>query len=135
MPKICSIRDCGTPVFSKGFCAYHWRTEVLAKQQTLKQTARSPAKSFKIAPISKTRAEALKRYRRLRDKYFEEHSVCEFPGCGSTKITLHHMRGRIGAFLTDRRWFKSLCIPHHQWIEQNPVAAQKLGLSYKRLDK
>lgn len=134
MPKICSHKNCDTPVFSKGYCMYHWRTEVLSKQ-TLKQTNKTPAKAFKITPISKNRAEALKKYRRLRDKYFEEHPVCEFPGCNSTRITLHHKRGRIGAFLTDKRHFCSLCIPHHRFVEENPLEAYKLGLSDNRLDK
>lgn len=92
-------------------------------------------KSKPIAPISNKRKEALKRYRRLRDKYFLDHPVCEYPECSSTNITLHHSRGRIGSFLTDKRYFKSLCPKHHSWAEENPLEAQKLGLSFKRLDK
>lgn len=88
-----------------------------------------------ISPISNKRKEALKRYRRLRDKYFLDHPVCEFPDCSSTNITLHHQRGRIGAFLTDKRYFKSLCGKHHRWVEENPTEAIKIGLSIKRLDK
>ncbi len=88
-----------------------------------------------ISPISNSRKEALKRYRRLRDKYFLDHPVCEFPECNSKNITLHHMRGRIGAFLTDKRYFKSLCMKHHRFVEENPLEAIKLGLSQKRLDK
>lgn len=88
-----------------------------------------------IAPISNNRKEALKRYRRLRDKYFKDHPVCEYPDCDSTDITLHHGKGRCGAFLTDKRYFKSLCLKHHQFVEENPLTAQKLGLSFKRLDK
>jgi hypothetical protein len=90
-------------------------------------------KAYKLLTISKSRQEALKRYRRLRDKYFEEHPVCEFPGCNSTKITLHHKRGRVGAFLTDKRHFCSLCFKHHRWVEENPLEARKMGLSEKRL--
>src|SRR5690606_21384779 len=72
-----------------------------------KQKSRNK-KPVKIAPISRNRQEALKKYRRLRDKYFEENPICEFPGCNSREITLHHARGRYGAFLTDKRYFKSL---------------------------
>lgn len=92
-------------------------------------------KSKPIAPISNKRKEALKRYRRLRDRYFIDHPVCEYPECDSTDITLHHGKGRCGAFLTDKRYFKSLCLKHHQFVEENPLTAQKLGLSFKRLDK
>lgn len=102
---------------------------------TKKDASKPIKKSKPISPISSKRKEALKRYRRLRDKYFSDHPICEFPDCTSTKITLHHMCGRIGAFLTDKRHFKSLCIKHHRWAEENPVEAIKLGLSKKRLDK
>lgn len=92
-------------------------------------------RSKPIANFSKSRVEALKKYRRLRDKYFIEHPICEFPDCTSKNITLHHSRGRIGCFLTDKRFFKSLCPKHHRFVEENPTEAQKLGLSQKRLDK
>jgi hypothetical protein len=93
------------------------------------------AKVFKvIAPVSKNRQQALAKYRRLRDKYFEEHPMCEFPGCNSHKITLHHKRGRIGAFLTDKRYFCSLCAKHHRWVEENPAEAKRMGLSDSRLE-
>ena len=98
---------------------------------------RTPLKSkpVKINPISKNRQEALKKYRRLRDKYFEEHPICQYPGCNSKNITLHHAAGRCGAFLTDKRHFRSLCHVHHRFCEENPLEAIKLGLSVKRLDK
>lgn len=89
----------------------------------------------RIAPVSAKRLDALKTYRRARDAYFKEHPVCEFPGCTSRNITLHHKRGRVGAFLTDKRWFCSLCQKHHTWVEEHPKEAQKMQLSLKRLDK
>lgn len=107
-------------------CQYHyWR----AKKKPIL------SKPVKISSASKNRRAALERYRRLRDKYFEEHPVCEFPGCNSKEITLHHSRGRIGSFLTDKRYFKSLCWPHHQFVEENPSEAKKLQLSSFRLNK
>lgn len=91
------------------------------------------AKAFKIAPISKNRAEALKKYRIERDKYFKEHPICEFPGCASLKITLHHLRGRCGTLLTDSRYFCSLCLKHHNYVNEHNEEAQKLGLVESRL--
>lgn len=88
-----------------------------------------------IAKVSKNRTEALSKYRRLRDKYFQEYPICEFEGCTSTRITLHHMRGRIGSFLTDKRYFKSLCQKHHKFVEEHPEEAKKMNLSQSRLDK
>lgn len=84
-------------------------------------------------PVSKNRQEALAKYRRLRDKYFLENPICEFPGCGSKEITLHHAKGRIGSFLTDKRYFKSLCWPHHQYVEEHPNEAKRLGLSGNKI--
>lgn len=103
-----------------------------------KKVAQKPLKSVKhyvIPKVSKNRQEALKTYRKRRDNYFKEHPICEFPNCNSKNITLHHSKGRCGAFLTDKRWFKSLCQKHHSWCELNPLEAQKLGLSFKRLEK
>jgi hypothetical protein len=143
--KIC--KTCGDPcfIFSHGNCKncaqlIYAKKAVDKRQQTLTQTTDGKtAKPFKvnppISPISKKRAEALKVYRNRRDNYFKEHPVCEYPGCTSRKITLHHAAGRCGSFLTDKRFFKSLCITHHNWVEANPIEAQKLGLSKKRLDK
>lgn len=92
-------------------------------------------KFYKINPISKSRQEALKTYRSRRDEYFQEHPICEFPGCSSKEIDLHHKKGRTGSFLTDKRYFCSLCRAHHIWVENHPQEAQKMGLSLKRLDK
>jgi hypothetical protein len=113
---------------------YHWK-QMRVSERSLVQTNKAPAKPFKIRPVSAIRLEALKKYRRLRDKYFEEHPVCEFPGCSSRRITLHHAAGRCGSFLTNKKFFKSLCQKHHMFVETNPLEAQKMGLSVKRLDK
>lgn len=88
-----------------------------------------------ITPISDKKAKQLVEYRKVRDEYFKEHPTCEFLGCYKTNITLHHMAGRTGDLLTDKRYFKSLCLKHHQWVEENPEKAKKLGLSTTRLDK
>jgi hypothetical protein len=93
------------------------------------------AKHYVIAKVSRNRQDALKTYRKRRDDYFKEHPICEFPDCNSQDITLHHMKGRIGAFLTDIRYFKSLCGKHHRYVEENPLESFKLRLSVKRLDK
>lgn len=93
----------------------------------------TPSKS--INKVSKNRQAALKVYRRVRDKFLLEHPKCMFPGCNSLEVTLHHGHGRLGSFLTNKKYFKSLCWPHHQYIEEHPEEAKKLGLSYSRLEK
>lgn len=98
-----------------------------------KQKGKEPAIKKPIKKFSANKLEALKKYRKLRDKYFEEHPVCEFPGCNSKEITLHHSRGRTGSFLTDVTFFKSLCLDHHRYVEEHPKEAQRMGLSQSRL--
>lgn len=41
---------------------------------------------------------------------------------------IHHVRGRAGPLLTDRRFFKSVCREAHNWIHANPSLARALGL-------
>lgn len=96
-----------------------------------KQTISKPKKP--IAKFSTKKLNELKEYRKLRDKYFKENPICQFPGCHSTEISLHHARGRIGANLTDISTFRSLCLTHHRFVEENPEEAIKLGLSEKRI--
>lgn len=130
MPKQCSDTECQNNVFSRGYCMFHWRMNIGAK--IIKKSPIKPKKAS-ISPISKSRYEALKKYRRLRDKYFEEHPICEFPDCNSKNITLHHKRGRIGSFLTDKRHFCSLCVKHHIWVNEHNDEALKMGLVHSRL--
>lgn len=100
-----------------------------------KQRKKTPLKkaSKPIKKRSKKSLDYFRRYKKVRDKFLEENPICMYPGCNSREVTLHHSRGRIGSFLSDKRYFKSLCWPHHQHIEQNPALARKLGLSYSRL--
>lgn len=120
------------------YCVQCWNSlkalESIQVTPAIKQELPAVKKTYRIKPISKNRQEALKTYRRRREKHFKDYPVCQYPGCKSTEVTLHHGKGRIGAFLTDKRWFKSLCWPHHKYCEENPKEAIRLGLSYKRLE-
>jgi hypothetical protein len=86
-----------------------------------------------ISPISEGRAKSLKKYRVVRDQYLKDHPICEFPGCQDMKVELHHKCGRVGELLTNSNYFCSLCNSHHKFCELNPLEAQRLGLSKKRL--
>ena len=100
-----------------------------------KQQGKIAKKKLPISPISVSKMKELRLYRKVRDEKFKETPVCEFPECNSTEISLHHSRGRVGSFLTDKIWMRSLCWPHHQFCENNPAEAQRLQLSFKRLTK
>lgn len=86
-----------------------------------------------ISPMSDKRKKELAIYRVNRDVYFKLKPVCEFEGCSSTKVTLHHKRGRVGRYLTDMRYFCSLCPKHHTFVNENPDEALKMGLVASRL--
>lgn len=88
-----------------------------------------------IKPFSDKKLKELAIYRKERDKFLKAHPKCQFPGCESTEVTLHHSEGRIGIDLIDATKFKSLCWPHHSYCEEHPAEAIKLGLSGKRLNK
>ena len=103
------------------------------ERQRKKTPLKRPKKT--IQKHSKKSLDQLRRYRNLRDKFLEENPICMYPGCNSREVTLHHGKGRNGAFLTDKRWFKSLCWKHHQHIETHPAEALKLQLSFSRLSK
>lgn len=109
-----------------GKCQYHY-------WQGKKKPLPKPTKP--IRPRSKKRERQEIKYRNARKKYLEQHLVCEFPGCGCTDVTLHHMRGRIGSLLHDKRYFKALCWPHHEWAERHPKEAKQMRLSLNRVSK
>lgn len=136
---------CGDPsyIWAHGNCK---RCDGLARIQkaqeeaTLTQTEDGKeGKPFKIIkPVSGKQAARLRKYRIARDEYFKENPVCEYPGCSSRNITLHHGAGRIGDLLFDKRWFKVLCggvNGHHTWAELHPEEAKAIGLSFDRTDK
>lgn len=96
---------------------------------------RSPLKKkpVKIKPVSASRAKALRVYEKEKAEFFKEVKVCQYPGCESEDLDLHHKVGRVGKNLTDRSNFAGLCRKHHAIIEENPLLALRLGLSGSRL--
>lgn len=124
-----NCKDCSTRLkiaYNKGI------TPLTVKKVPVKPLKRSQKP---IKKVSGKQLDKLKKYRKERDAHFKEFPVCQFPNCTSTDITLHHGAGKVGALLTNRKYFKSLCLQHHTWAEINPLEAQELELSFKRLDK
>lgn len=115
-------------IYAKGYCqSCYWSSK-------RKSTDKPAAKQKKpIAKFSQKKLQELKEYRIVRDKFLKENNTCQYPNCNSSKVTLHHKAGRIGSLLTDVSNFVALCWQHHQYIEEHPAEALKLGLSAKRL--
>ena len=92
-------------------------------------------KKYVIPKFSEKQLNKLAEFRKVRNEYMKDNPICEFPNCENPSTDLHHGAGKVGKLLTDKRYFKALDREHHRWCELNPLEAQKLGLSFKRLDK
>lgn len=93
-------------------------------------------KPSKIKPRSDKRAKQERQYlNHDRKEYLAENPFCKFKGCGLEATDIHHMRGKIGKRLNDKRFFLGLCREHHSYIEVRPNFAKANGYSLGRLSK
>lgn len=58
----------------------------------------------------------------------EPNTVWTLPKKEHEATDIHHVRGRAGPLLTDRRHFKATCRNAHDWIHAQPSLARALGL-------
>lgn len=87
--------------------------------------------SKRIKPISDKRAKEMGEYQKVKDKYLEEHPICEC--CGTQKSDqIHHKAGRHNKRLIDFTKFLATCDPCHKEIEANPEWAISNGYSELR---
>jgi hypothetical protein len=49
--------------------------------------------------------------------------------CGGKATCIHHAKGREGEMLIKMQWFKSTCMPCHDWIHANFLEAIEMGYS------
>ena len=91
---------------------------------------------FKPIPkVSSRQIERLNLYKIAKGEHFKDYPNCQYPGCTARDRQLHHVCGRVGDLLFDKRYFKTLCDEHHKFVENNPTIAKEMGLSADRLDK
>lgn len=108
-------------------------TPLKRSTKALKRTAIK--KSQKPIPkVTKKRAAELRLYEKAKKEMFNEDTVCQFPGCCSRLVTLHHKKGRMGKMVYNKKYFIWLCPEHHDFAELNAVAAKELNISANRLD-
>lgn len=115
MPKPCNVDGCNNPRWGKGYCSHHQYLRTDKKK-----------KSNYIKPISDKKAEELKIYREVRDKYMANHEICEYGNCSSLANDLHHKAGR-GKETTNVKHFMAVCRNHHTYIHLNPKESRALG--------
>ena len=106
--KECSAEGCSFPVFSSGFCKRHGYLSPKSKNKGKKPL--SPLRRTKPSPISSKRVIDNKSYRQVCDEIDREaiankEYVCFF--CGGEirgKASHHHLQGRSGSLMTDKRY-------------------------------
>jgi len=86
----------------------------------------------KIKQFSDKKLSELAIYRKLRDKHLLTYPVCQFKGCSSVNIELHHKKSR-KYFLCDSESFMSVCRNHHNWIHDNCAESYELGYLIKSI--
>lgn len=118
MAKLCN--ECGGKHYAKGKCKLHYKMPSSLNPKAIAK----PKKP--ISKLSKKMLSNLRVYRKLRDKYLEENPICEFNGCNSNKVELHHKKTR-EYYLCDVSIFMSVCRQHHKWIDENDKESRKLG--------
>lgn len=80
------------------------------------------------------RARQEREYAKLRKTFIEANPWCGWPlECGEPATEVHHRRGRVGALLTDPRYFAALCHDHHRYATEHPAIAYELGVSERRV--
>lgn len=88
----------------------------------------------RIKSVSDKKLVELKLYRQVRDKYLRDNPVCEFPGCSSREVELHHKKSR-AYHLCDESVFMSICRTHHRWIHDNDNQAREMGFLLSSINK
>ena len=73
-------------------------------------------------------------YRKLRIEYLNNYPMCQaaLPRCTHKSSEIHHKKGR-GIYHNDVNTWLSVCRTCHNWIELNPIEAEELGFSIKRI--
>lgn len=138
--KICSICNKETYLWkskpaSCRSCWFKIKAQGESSEPKSYKTAKNKeSRSYRIKSVSDKKLVELKEYRKKRDAFMKANKVCQFPDCKEISTDLHHSKGRVGALLTDERYFKALCRTHHVWCELHPLEAKELGLSANRLD-
>lgn len=89
-------------------------------------------KRKRIRGVSIIRDRENKLYYKARKEHLSDDPKCRI--CRKKNATtIHHMKGRIGTLIYDKRWFLSACMPCHEEIELNPLWAKEQGYSITRL--
>lgn len=110
--KICSLDECGQPLFARGYCIRHYRSHYLAPKAATKEK-----KNYTIPKVSKKTLERNKKYTHERIMFVAKYPIksktglplcifCNAPITGEP--SLHHGLGRDDENMLNKdTWFLS----------------------------
>lgn len=118
------------PCCSKGSCKKAYN-DSKGKSNTLSS---KPKKTYKIKPFADSMLKKLAIYRPLRDKYLEDHTLCEIKSsvCTGLATELHHKKPR-AYFLCDVTIFCASCRPCNDFVERHHEWAREKGFKIDHL--
>ena len=123
----------------KKYCLKCWNLLKPDILLTLVKKTKSTSKK-KISARSEKRIIADKKYLKLRKQFLIDHPTCacngSIPGCTGSDpqyLTIQHKRGRVGSLYLDIRYWCTLALSCHQYINEHPDIALELGLAEHRL--
>ena len=123
--KKCKICLKESYIWKKGLCkTCHFK---------ISQPKTAPIKPKKnhLNKYSQRQIARLQKYQLIRDAYFLENPICQFPGCTSKEIQCHHKGGRIANNLYEN--LCSLCTRHHRYVHDNSQWSYENGFLISRI--
>lgn len=94
------------------------------------RSAQKPVKVYRIAKVSKKRVKIDSEYHREKAKFLAGKMCPIYANLKAEDI--HHMKGRIGLLLMDKRYWLAVSRKAHVKIELNPKWAREQGYSLPR---
>lgn len=91
-------------------------------------------KIYRIKPMAPKRSKEMGEYKKVKDRYLQEHPICECCDAAPSD-QIHHKAGRTNRRLILVEFFLATCDPCHKEIEANPVWAKENGYSVDRIPK
>lgn len=95
-------------------------------EETKPEKKPAPKRRGPVRKMSVGMARKMRRYAILRKQFLEVRWTCERCRARSAEH-VHHKRGRVGALLTDWRYWMAVCHVCHAWIGDNPTTARQAG--------
>lgn len=109
--------------------------ELKAKPERKKFT---DLKKTPLKKVSKSQRRRLSEYYPLQHAFLKENPacmICAVRGIAPRRATeVHHIRGRAGSLLTDRRFWASSCRACRDFPHDNPRRARELGILAEACD-